>query len=146
MDIIVATPGRLLDFIESKLILLKKIKYLIIDEADRILEMGFEQQLNAIIYEKGKEIYYNINNKLDLPDKTLRQNLMFSATFSFEVRNIAKKFMNDFYYVSRSSSDESTQNANINHEIVYLEENDKLLYLHERLQKLKGLVISKLNF
>jgi len=54
MDIIVATPGRLLDFIESKLILLKKIKYLIIDEADRILEMGFEQQLNAIMFEKGK--------------------------------------------------------------------------------------------
>jgi superfamily II DNA/RNA helicase len=54
MDMIVATPGRLLDFIQSKLILLRKIKYLIIDEADRILEMGFEQQLNAIIYEKGK--------------------------------------------------------------------------------------------
>lgn len=53
MDIIVATPGRLLDFIESKLILLKKIKYFIIDEADRILEMGFEQQLNAIIFGKG---------------------------------------------------------------------------------------------
>jgi superfamily II DNA/RNA helicase len=54
VDIIVATPGRLIDFTESKLISLKKVKFLIIDEADRILEMGFEKQLNTIIFEKGK--------------------------------------------------------------------------------------------
>jgi len=66
---------------------------------------------------------------------------MFSATFSFEVRGIAKKFMNEYYFVSRSS-EESTTNANIIHDVVYLEENDKLYYLHEMLQKIKGLVIS----
>lgn len=52
-DIIVATPGRLIDFLDSKMISLKKVKYLIIDEADRILDMGFEVQLNSIIFDKG---------------------------------------------------------------------------------------------
>jgi superfamily II DNA/RNA helicase len=66
---------------------------------------------------------------------------MFSATFSTEVRGIAKKFMNEYYFVSRSA-EESTTNANITHEIVYLEENDKLFHLHDMLQKIKGLVIS----
>lgn len=60
VDIIVATPGRLIDFTESKLVNLTKIKFLIIDEADRILDMGFEPQLNTIIFEKGKRY----NNKL----------------------------------------------------------------------------------
>jgi len=70
---------------------------------------------------------------------------MFSATISFEVRGIAKKFMNDYYYISKTGANEESQNANINHELVYLQENEKLFYLHEMLQKIKGLVISNIN-
>ncbi len=54
MDIVVATPGRLIDFMDSSLIVLNKTKYLIIDEADRIMDMGFEPQLNSIIFNKSK--------------------------------------------------------------------------------------------
>jgi superfamily II DNA/RNA helicase len=53
-DILVATPGRLIDFIKKGNIKLNEIKHLIIDEADRILDMGFEDQLKSIIYEFGK--------------------------------------------------------------------------------------------
>lgn len=67
---------------------------------------------------------------------------MFSATFNYEVKGIAKKFMNEFFYVSKVA-DENAVNANIKHEVVYLEENEKIFYLHEKLQKIKGLVISK---
>jgi superfamily II DNA/RNA helicase len=52
-DILVATPGRLIDFLNSKLITLKAVKYLILDEADRILDLGFTDQLNSITFNYG---------------------------------------------------------------------------------------------
>jgi ATP-dependent RNA helicase DDX3X len=52
-DILVATPGRLIDFVSRGLIKLSHVKYFIIDEADRILDMGFEDQLKKIIYDFG---------------------------------------------------------------------------------------------
>jgi len=52
-DILVATPGRLIDFLNSKLITLKAVKYLILDEADRILDLGFSEQLNSITFTYG---------------------------------------------------------------------------------------------
>jgi len=80
-----------------------------------------------------------------MPDKSLRQNLLFSATFSYEIRNIAKKFMNEYYYVSKAH-EEQTTNSNIQHELTYCEEADKLLKLHEILQQIKGSVISNKIF
>ncbi|MDE0769735.1 MAG: DEAD/DEAH box helicase, partial [Opitutaceae bacterium] len=64
-DIIVATPGRLLDLIERKAVSISEVNLLVLDEADRLLALGFADELNAIL-------------KL-LPDE--RQNLLFSATF-----------------------------------------------------------------
>jgi ATP-dependent RNA helicase DDX3X len=55
-DILVATPGRLIDFLDSKMISLKQVKYFILDEADRILDLGFTDQLNNISFKYGK--YY----------------------------------------------------------------------------------------
>jgi len=98
-DIIVATPGRLLDFLRSRDVSLSEVKYLIIDEADRMLDMGFEPQLKSIIYEN------------DLPEKSKRQNLMFSATFEPEVKSIARKFMDDFYFVHTNTEMKGNQNV-----------------------------------
>ena len=53
-DILVATPGRLIDFLNSKMISLKMVKYFILDEADRILDLGFTEQLNNISFNFGK--------------------------------------------------------------------------------------------
>jgi ATP-dependent RNA helicase DDX3X len=53
-DILVATPGRLIDFLTRELIKLSCVRYLVIDEADRILDMGFEEQLRKIMYDFGK--------------------------------------------------------------------------------------------
>ena len=52
-DILIATPGRLIDFLEKELIKLHHLKYFIIDEADKMMDMGFEKQMNNIIYEYG---------------------------------------------------------------------------------------------
>ncbi len=128
-DILVATPGRLLDFIESGLIVLKSVKYLIIDEADRILDMGFEPQLNRIVFE------------VDLPEKSERQNLMFSATFSDEIKLLAKKFMNECYFVSTYK--DNNANANIKHVLINCNDDQKCLKLHMILQQIEGSVISK---
>lgn len=58
-DILVATPGRLIDFLNSKLITLKAVKYFILDEADRILDLGFSDQLNSITFNYGILIFLN---------------------------------------------------------------------------------------
>jgi len=79
VDIVVATPGRLLDHVEQRTIDLRHVEILVLDEADRMLDMGFIHDIRRIL-------------KL-LPAK--RQNLLFSATFPEEVRTLAGGFMHD---------------------------------------------------
>lgn len=74
VDILVATPGRLVDMIERERISLKRIKYLALDEADRMLDMGFERQIRQIVEEMG------------MPPPGVRQTLLFSATFPTEIQ------------------------------------------------------------
>jgi ATP-dependent RNA helicase RhlE len=79
VDIVVATPGRLLDHVEQRTIDLRAVEILVLDEADRMLDMGFIHDIRRIL-------------KL-LPAQ--RQNLLFSATFPEEVRTLASGFMKD---------------------------------------------------
>lgn len=74
VDILVATPGRLLDLYQQKAVKFNELEFLVLDEADRMLDMGFLRDIKKII--------------ALLPRK--RQTLMFSATFSEEIRNLAK--------------------------------------------------------
>jgi len=77
VDIVVATPGRLLDHVQQKTIDLRAIEILVLDEADRMLDMGFIHDIRRIIGLLPKQ----------------RQNLMFSATFPEEIRKLAATFM-----------------------------------------------------
>ncbi|TFW30252.1 DEAD/DEAH box helicase [Massilia arenosa] len=79
VEIVIATPGRLLDHVEQKNVNLGQVQMLVMDEADRMLDMGFLPDLQRII---------NL-----LPKK--RQNLMFSATFSGEIKKLANSFLTD---------------------------------------------------
>ncbi len=78
VDVLVATPGRLLDLQNQGLLSLKHIEFFILDEADRMLDMGFLRDIERVI-------------KL-MPSK--RQNLMFSATYSKSIKTLAKSFLN----------------------------------------------------
>jgi ATP-dependent RNA helicase RhlE len=78
MDIVIATPGRLLDHVSQKTIDLSKVDFLILDEADRMLDMGFINDIRKIL-----EI---------LPKQ--RQNLLFSATYSDEIKKLSDRLLN----------------------------------------------------
>jgi ATP-dependent RNA helicase RhlE len=79
VDIVVATPGRLLDHVQQRTIDLRQVEVLVLDEADRMLDMGFIPAIRRIL--------------ALLPAK--RQNLLFSATFPDEIRKLAGAFMHD---------------------------------------------------
>ena len=79
VDIVVATPGRLLDHVEQRTIDLRQVEVLVLDEGDRMLDMGFIPAIRRIL--------------ALLPAK--RQNLLFSATFPDEIRKLAGTFMRD---------------------------------------------------
>ena len=87
-NIIVATPGRLLDALEKNKISLEKVKYFVLDEADRMLDAGFEKDIRSII-EKGK-----------VQAKSERVNLMFSATFPKEIQQLAQDFLNEYIFLA----------------------------------------------
>ena len=83
-DILVATPGRLIDLVEKKFIDLRMVTHLILDEADRMLDQNF--------YPDIKKILENV------PKRKFRQNLLFSATFDDDVKGLAKFCLNNYYF------------------------------------------------
>ena len=86
--LLVATPGRLVDFLERGLISLKLCYNLILDEADRMLDMGFEPQIRQIV------------EQMDMPPPGERQTMMFSATFPKEIQMLARDFLGDYIFLA----------------------------------------------
>jgi ATP-dependent RNA helicase RhlE len=77
VDVVVATPGRLLDHMQQRTIDLSKVEFLVLDEADRMLDMGFIRDIRKVLQVLPKE----------------RQNLLFSATFSDDIRRLANDLL-----------------------------------------------------
>jgi ATP-dependent RNA helicase DDX3X len=107
--LLVATPGRLVDLIERRKVSLADIKYLVLDEADRMLDMGFEPQIRRIVEEE------------DMP--VTRQTLMFSATFPKNMQMMARDFLLDYVFLAVGKVGASS--GNITQEVVYVEDEDK---------------------
>ena len=89
VDLIAAAPGRLVDFIERGKVKLGEIKFLTLDEADRMLDMGFEPQIRQIV--QGGD------GPDAMPSNDVRQTLLFSATFPREVQRLAQDFLRRDY-------------------------------------------------
>ena len=135
VDIIIGTPGRIKEFIDKKILYLNLIKYLVIDESDRMLDMGFKPQLEDII-----------SNNDQMNKKENRINLMFSATIPSEVQEISYQFMKDDCYLITTNKNKENKNGynvneNVEQEIYFVEDEEKIMKLHEILQKIEGNVI-----
>jgi ATP-dependent RNA helicase DDX5/DBP2 len=98
-EIVVATPGRLIDMLDSGVTNLHRVTYLVLDEADRMLDMGFEPQIRKIISQIR-------------PD---RQTLMWSATWPKEVQHLARDFLSDPIQITVGSSDLSANKNVLQH-------------------------------
>ena len=121
-DLIISTPGRLNDFLNQRVISLRETRFLVLDEADRMLDQGFTPQL------------IQIANQSDMRAKEERQNLMFSATFEPEVIQVAQSFLKQSY-LRLASATMMTTNKNIFQDFVVVEGRDKLNTLVQILSK-----------
>jgi ATP-dependent RNA helicase RhlE len=95
VEILIATPGRLLDHVQQKTLNLSQTEILVMDEADRMLDMGFLPDLQRIINLLPKQ----------------RQNLMFSATFSTEIKKLAASFLHDPVTIEVARSNATADNV-----------------------------------
>ena len=117
VDVLVATPGRLTDFLDRALVSLAWCEFLILDEADRMLDMGFEPQLRRIV------------ERSDLPGNGGRRGgaggrrtLMFSATFPNEIQKLAADYLRPYAYVAVGRVGSTT--ASIEQRLVWVAANN----------------------
>ncbi|WP_151777504.1 ATP-dependent RNA helicase RhlB [Acinetobacter brisouii] len=115
VDILVATPGRLIDFTEQKEVWLDQVEFLVIDEADRLLDMGFIPAVKRIVRFS--------------PRKEQRQTLMFSATFSYDVLNLARQWL--FEPVTVEIEPEKKTNADVEQRVYVVSNRDKYKLLQD---------------
>jgi len=126
-DILVATPGRLTDLLERARVSLQRIMFLIMDEADRMLDMGFEPQIRRIV--DGE----------DMPPIGHRQTMLFSATFPKEIQRLAQDFMGSYVFLAVGRVGSSTDLI-VQH-VEYVQPHDKRGVLVDLLHSVEGLTL-----
>ncbi|KAK4469845.1 hypothetical protein MN116_007356 [Schistosoma mekongi] len=110
-NLLVATPGRLVDMVSRGKVSLEQIRFFVLDEADRMLDMGFEPQIRRIVEQHG------------MPPAGKRQTLMFSATFPKEIQTLARDFLHSYIFLAVGRV--GSTNENIIQEVLNVADKDK---------------------
>lgn len=120
-QVVVATPGRLIDLLERKAISLEQVKYVVLDEADEMLNMGFREDIEFILQSAISREY----------------TWLFSATMSNDVRRIAKRFMNKWEEFAVAAA--NTTNENIDHQYYITNHHNRFATLRRLLDFTPGI-------
>mmetsp|Transcript_103835 Transcript_103835/g.161895 ORF Transcript_103835/g.161895 Transcript_103835/m.161895 type:complete len:617 (+) Transcript_103835:57-1907(+) len=121
-DIVTATPGRLTDFINRGVMSMAQVQYLVLDEADRMLDMGFEPQIREIV------------QKRDMPSpQDGRMTLMFSATFPKEIQKLAQQFMRQYIWIGVGQV--GTAADTVQQNFIHVKKHDKMRQLKQVLKE-----------
>jgi len=122
-DVVVGTPGRILDHIERRTLNLERVKILVLDEADRMLDMGFKKDVEKIIWKCPKD----------------RQTLLFSATISYDLVELARRYMKNPIKVSAEAYVDPSKLTQIYYDV---EDNKKFsLLVHFLKNEKSGLIM-----
>lgn len=114
IDILVATPGRLLDLASQRHLNLSKIEFLVFDEADRMLDLGFSDEISAILEHVPPE----------------RRTMLFSATYTQQIRDLAAKMLKDAEYIEVTHGNEAAESITQKvHLVDQLNKRDLLIHL-----------------
>lgn len=119
-QVLIATPGRLCDFLERRLVKLDKVKMLVLDEGDRMLDMGFQPDIERIVNQMTGE----------------RQTMFFSATIEAEAAGLISKYLKDPVRVEIGSSTRAVDTVELHH--YEMEQNEKLSVLEQLLSRSQG--------
>ncbi|XP_033149891.1 ATP-dependent RNA helicase bel [Drosophila busckii] len=121
--LIVATPGRLEDMITRGKVGLENIRFLVLDEADRMLDMGFEPQIRRIV------------EQMNMPPTGQRQTLMFSATFPKQIQELASDFLSNYIFLAVGRVGSTSEN--ITQTLLWVYDQDKRSYLLDLLSSIR---------
>lgn len=148
VEVVVGTPGRMLDCIEHNFLVLNQCNYVVLDEADRMIDMGFEPQVVAVLEamggllksedeEQAEQQLRQIQNQDGGPKQLFRVTAMFSATMPTAVEQIARKYLRHPVMV-RIGDEDTGKNKRIEQKVLFVPEAQKKSKIVEELRRLSS--------
>ncbi|BDA42638.1 probable elongation factor G, mitochondrial at C-terminar half [Coccomyxa sp. Obi] len=132
-EIVIATPGRLLDCLEQRYAVLNQCNYVVLDEADRMIDMGFEPQVRGVLDAMPSTNLKPEEEEELEENRVYRTTYMFSATMPPAVERLARKYMRRPVVINIGSAGKATDN--VTQEVVVCKDNDKLRLLEDNLAR-----------
>ena len=133
-EIVIATPGRLIDCLERRYAVLNQCNYVVLDEADRMIDMGFEPQVVGVLDAMPSSNLKPENEEVEDTARVYRTTHMFSATMPTAVERLAKKYLRRPVIVTVGTAGRATDN--VSQRVIIMKENEKELRLEQEMEAL----------